>query len=261
MYYCQDWKKGNDEKTSQPVAAIPEMDEIHAGALAPKFVFDAKAEPEPASDDRGVYLKRLICVLCQRFVVLSRPQEPRSLDESGGVPETGAQYAWRYWDNRRHVHEVPLVEFRDSAGTFAMNEALVHTGTIQYRDVEKATMLHGMPPGDFAPPDGAPMWMRVVSGRPDGSSWSERTDLASFLDHAWSFRHHGTTRVPLWDANLFLLAGLAGVPPNKTCRACMNRVEASLRRCTRCKLVYYCRDGNCQREDWKDHKNMCNYFK
>lgn len=176
------------------------------------------------------------------------------------MPEEGTRYWWRYWDNDENVYQVMFEKFRDSAETFGMYGPYCMNPYPSYRRLSEVTEMHGMPPGVFSPPKGgAPIWMRVEASMT--ASGKEQTSLASFFDHAWSFTYHGTTRVHLWDANLLVLAGLAGVPQEKICRGCANHVESALRRCNRCKLVYYCHDGHCQQEDWSDHKQMCNYFK
>jgi len=267
LYYAAywDWKEGSiDERDPDHAPQIYEddMDLMHSGALAPKFVFAHEVQNEPALDDQQVYLRRFISFLCNRFVLLSKPGEDDSLADSSGMPYPGTRYWWRYWDNQENVYQIMLEHpFQDSAGTFPMTCNKVRgEKRPQYRTLEDATARHGMPPGDFCPPDDAPPWMRVRTdpNQPE----TECTDKASFLDHMWSFTHHGTTRVPLWDANLMILGRLAGVPETKTCRACCNRADqAILRRCARCKLVYYCKDGRCQRKDWPNHKQMCNYFK
>ena len=263
LYFCKgwEWKEGSTDefdKDHKILIEIPEMDDIHRGALAPKFVFLNEATNEPQNDVIDVYMRRLICILCKRFVIISRPSEGDSLVETQGMPDPGTRYWWRYWNNEGNIYQVTFEKFRDAAGTYRMCDDLALGQRPQYRSLEDATEIHGMPPGDFSPPDGAPMWMRVQAGM--SASQTEVTDCASFFDHAWSFTYHGTTRVSLWDANLLILAALAGVPEDKRCRGCSNHVERALRRCTRCKLVYYCKDGLCQREDWPDHKKMCNYF-
>ena len=280
-YYCKDWK-WKDGSTSEfddghtVIAELPEMDQIHAGALAPKFVFENERVQNESSDDHSWYMKRFICCLCKRFVILSRPSEGTSLDESCGMPQVGARYWWRYWDNYKNVYQVPFTKFRDSAGATTISSSTscgmdpstsMDNPHPTYRDLEEATIHHGMPPGEFTPPDNAPMWMRVTAAEDTSTTTSgeeptkEVTDHSSFFDHMWSFTYHDTTRVGLWDANLLILQGLAGVPPTKRCRSCWNHVRSSLTRCGRCKLVYYCKHGPCQKDDWKDHKKMCNYFK
>ena len=278
-YYCKDWKwrEGSTSEFDdghEVIAEIPEMDQIHAGALAPKFVFENDRVQTECNDDHSWYMKRFMCFLCKRFVILSRPSEGTSLDESCGMPQVGARYWWRYWDNYKNVYQVPFTKFRDSAGTTITSSSMDNIESKSsmnpyptYKDLEDATRYHGMPPGEFTPPDDAPMWMRVIEEQEEdhdnsgGGGEKEVTDHSSFFDHMWSFTYHDTTRVALWDANLLLLQGLAGVPPTKRCRSCWNHLPKMLQRCGRCKLVYYCKHGPCQKDDWKDHKKMCNYFK
>ena len=235
--------------------------DLHPGSLAPKFVFESKAKNESQNDGMEVYIRRLISILCRRFVVISRPSASGSerLEESNGLPQEGTRYWWRYWDNEGNVYQVIMEKFRDSAGTMrARGRFPLETNTC--RDLEEATWSHGMPPGDFEPAgDGNMIWMRINASMT--SSGKEYTDLGAFFDHAWSFVHHGTTRVHLWDASLHILSGLAGYDEEeKLCRNCRNHVERVLLRCSRCKLVYYCNNGSCQREDWHSHKKMCRYF-
>jgi len=257
-----DWKEeSNDEfdPLHTPLIDVDEMDIIHAGALAPKFVFTNKVQTEPQYDDKDVYTRRLMSVLCNRFVILPRPSHGSAIEETAGMPEPGNCYWWRYWDNDDNVYQSAFQKFRDAAGTYRMVDALAKGQRISYRKLEDATERHGMPPGDFDPPDDAPMWMRVRAdaAKPE----TEMTDCSSFFDHMWSFTYHGTTRVALWDANLIILSRLAGFPEQKKCRSCENHIERMLRRCARCKLVHYCKEGSCQRDDWLDHKKMCNCFK
>jgi hypothetical protein len=239
------------------IIVVPAPEHMHPGALAPKFVFEADAENEPAADGMSVYMRRLICILCKRFVIISRPNDDDALVTNEGMPQDGTRYWWRYWDNQGNVYQVNNEKFRDSAGTMR-GDHMYGLPRPTYRDLREATSMHGMPPGDFNPPVGE-MWMRIPASMT--SIGEEYTDLSSFFDHAWSFTHHGTTRVPLWDACLMHLSGLAGLPPKIVCRSCVNTVEHSLRRCSRCKLVHYCNNNYCQREDWPEHKRMCKYFK
>ena len=100
-------------------------------------------------------MQRLICILCRRFVILSRLREPNSLEESEGMPQQGTRYWWRYLDNQQNVFEVRFKKFRDSAGTFDMLDAFV-TGRIPYWNLETATQEHGIPPGEFQSPPPVP---------------------------------------------------------------------------------------------------------
>jgi len=40
------------------------------------------------------------------------------------------------------------------------------------------------------------------------------------------------------------------------CANCQEKL-INLAKCTRCKFLHYC-SKNCQKEDWKDHKLVCN---
>jgi hypothetical protein len=262
LFFAEGWEVEEDKpewSTDNRIRIVPseEDDMIHRGALAPRFVFEASVTNEPRDDDMNVYMRRLVCVLCKRFVIISRPSADgsESLAETEGMPREGTRYWWRYWDNEGNVYQVNMEKFRDSAGTLRDSYGFRQN----YRDLKEATYYHGMPPGDFEPVAGL-AWMRV-SGSVN-STGKECTDLSGFLDHAWSFVHHGTTRIPLWDASLKILSRLAGVPEEKYCHHCANHVEHVLGKCSRCKLVYYCKMNVsfCQREDWPDHKKMCKYF-
>ncbi|KNG50777.1 ankyrin repeat and mynd domain-containing protein [Stemphylium lycopersici] len=41
---------------------------------------------------------------------------------------------------------------------------------------------------------------------------------------------------------------------SKPCTTCSG--QPARRRCSRCKAAYYC-DRNCQKSDWKSHRNVC----
>jgi hypothetical protein len=47
---------------------------------------------------------------------------------------------------------------------------------------------------------------------------------------------------------------LNGSFTSKPCTTCSG--EPARRRCSRCKAAYYC-DRNCQKSDWKTHRNVC----
>jgi len=267
LFFGQSWNGFDGEellaKTLQvtPASNVPD---IHRGALAPKFVFENEASNEPVDDDMSVYMKRLICILCGRFVVISRPSasDYEDIENSDGVPQDGVRYWWRYWDNERNIYQVNSEKFRDSAGTVSEFDDDMLCGGYAFtsRNLREATYLHGRAPGDFAPAgsDEIPPWMRAAASIT--YMGKECTDCSGFFDHAWSFCHHGTTRVPLWDASLFRLAQLAGVPPMQFCRSCGN--THGILRCARCRLVLYCNNRKfCQKEDWPKHKKVCNYFK
>ena len=70
---------------------------FHAGAVAPYWVFAARAEaPSP---DVETYMERLHAALSGRFVVMQRPDAtPReTLKATKGVPHQGVGYTWRWW--------------------------------------------------------------------------------------------------------------------------------------------------------------------
>ncbi|KAJ5028762.1 zinc finger domain-containing protein [Bipolaris maydis] len=47
---------------------------------------------------------------------------------------------------------------------------------------------------------------------------------------------------------------LNGALTSKPCTTCSG--QHARRRCSRCKAAYYC-DRNCQKSDWKTHRNIC----
>ncbi|EOA88138.1 uncharacterized protein SETTUDRAFT_108236 [Exserohilum turcica Et28A] len=47
---------------------------------------------------------------------------------------------------------------------------------------------------------------------------------------------------------------LNGSLTSKPCTTCSG--QHARRRCSRCKAAYYC-DRNCQKSDWKTHRNIC----
>jgi hypothetical protein len=263
LYFGEGWEcqTGVPEfHQGNKIIVVPAPEDMHRGAVAPKFVFEADAENEPVSDGMSVYMRRLICILCKRFVIISRPNDDDALVRNQGMPQDGTRYWWRYWDNQGNVYQVNNEKFRNSAGPMRgdqLNE-IMYGIPPSYRDLREATFMHGMPPGDFYPTVGE-AWMRMPASMT--SIGEECTNRSSFFDHAWSFTHHGTTLVPLWDACLMHLSALAGGSPEMFCRSCVNTVEDALRRCSRCKLVHYCNNNFCQREDWPEHKRICKYFK
>jgi MYND finger len=268
LYFGESWKDYDaklGELVVETLEAVPASGlSMHPGALAPRFVFEQKATNEPLDDDMDVYMKRLICILCGRFVVISRPSasdDEKLQSGDAGVPQGGVRYWWRYWDNEGNIYQVAMEKFRDAVGTQREQENIMLGGSYSTRNVREATDTHGRPPGDFrltTEAIGVP-WLRIPADMT--SSGKEYTNLSSFFDHAWSFKYHGTTRVSLWDASLMHLARLAGVPPDPSCRSCGNTY--GLLRCARCKLVNYCGSNGkfCQRDDWKQHKKVCNFFK
>lgn len=108
----------------------------------------------------NIYMKRLICILCKIFVVISRPRalDGEELATDGGIPQAGVRYWWRYWDNKRNVYQMIMGKFRDSAGTMSN----ISDASIKYRNLEEATMLYGMPPEDFKSGGGVNLWMCVA---------------------------------------------------------------------------------------------------
>lgn len=43
---------------------------------------------------------------------------------------------------------------------------------------------------------------------------------------------------------------------HKLCHACCKHLEGQMKRCTRCKSVWYC-SQTCQKQDWPSHKGSC----
>ena len=48
----------------------------------------------------------------------------------------------------------------------------------------------------------------------------------------------------------------AGRVDRRRCANCDQTFDRALRACARCKVVYYC-SRECQRADWRSHKNVC----
>ncbi|KAL7552736.1 hypothetical protein ACHAWF_015974 [Thalassiosira exigua] len=268
LFYAKGWEYDDNypewDTEHQKIVAAPKdkWNDMVRLSLAPKFVFDSKATNEPSDDCMDdVYMKRLICVLCRRFVVIPRPSDPKhEFENDGGMPQDGKRYWWRYWDNEGNVWQVNMTKWRGSADEPDNVFRPMMTGQVHsFEDLEDATAEHGYPPGEFEVSDGNVVWMRVPSNMT--SSGKEYTDLSAFFDHAFAFIHSGSTRVLLWDANLNKMAQQAGYIDSfedKFCNNCAN--PFGVLRCNRCKISYYCNNGTCQREDWPHHKKMCKYF-
>jgi hypothetical protein len=68
LYFAQDWLGENGKET---IEYGPPPENMHRGALAPAWVFQATPLQE-ANDDLETYMRRLICALTGRFVFRGR---------------------------------------------------------------------------------------------------------------------------------------------------------------------------------------------
>ena len=165
LFYAKSWIYDNNFPEwgeEQTVVVAPKSPDdsgmsfdMHRLALAPKYVFETKnVINETKADGMDIYMKRLICILCRRFVIMPRPslseEEFEIWHEDSGVPNEGARYWWRYWDNEGNVWQVNRTKFTDSVGGkddffYSMATGQPHT----YKTLEEATIIHGNPPGEF----------------------------------------------------------------------------------------------------------------
>jgi hypothetical protein len=195
LYFAQDWLGENGKET---IEYGPPPENMHRGALAPAWVFQATPLQE-ANDDLETYMRRLICALTGRFVCISRTDasEQENLRSSGGIPRSLVRYWWRYWDNEHTVYEITWEKWR---------------GSLHNIHPEEATELYGILPGDFA--EGKQTWMRMHQCSDMYQSWGPLvTDLSTFWESMFIWKFRGTTGIPMWDQSLDKLADLAGIPP------------------------------------------------
>ena len=86
---------------------IPAPVGMHRGALAPAWVFQVKEEgknlfrEEDSPETMDLYQRRLLSLLCGRFVITTRPGATHAerLETSHGIPQDQTRYWWRYWEN------------------------------------------------------------------------------------------------------------------------------------------------------------------
>jgi hypothetical protein len=176
----------------ETLEAAPAPNDMHPGACAPKWVFDAVVVSKSTDKEDNIesYQRRLICALTGRFVCITEvgAMDGETLLCAKGKPRVSVRYTWRYWDNKGNVYEDTMQQYRDS---------------VRHPDFVRGENFGGLP-GDFS---AGAAWMRCSLGF-EGCS----TRVADLWDTMWNFRFRGTTTVRIWDQCLVLLASSAGVP-------------------------------------------------
>jgi hypothetical protein len=141
---------------------------MHEGALAPADVFRTMPSEIKVEDNMDSYLKRLICVVTGRFVLIDRTGSgcDDDLQSSSGKPEIGQRYRWRYWDNLGNVY--------DDHG----NEWRAEFNSNNMKDWDDMIEDAGVLPVDFR--TGLRTWMRYDTTPNFGSSFSSSTSNVIF---------------------------------------------------------------------------------
>lgn len=168
----------------------------------------------------------------------------QSLLATDGNPEAGIRYWWRYWDNNMNVYEVSMEKFRDGAGTTAYNYINLIDASINYRSLlREATEIGGMASGG------------------DNIYGCDFLLVSFFITRGNSFI--AVQHESYFGTLVFIIIETcdAGNEGQKEYNSCSNHVEHVLQQCSRCKLVFYCNNGYCQKEDWWRHSKICKYFK
>ena len=152
-------------------------------------------------------MKRLICAVTGRFVVIQRPDagKDETLTSTNGRPFQGVKYKYRYWDNHGNVYDTVIAKCRQTM-KWGMGG---HSGNfVDWQEL----VDDGMLPGDFRVNTKMQMWMRYESG--------EKSDIndAEFWDNIYLWSHDGTTYCSEWDQRLTGLAQSAGVPIESICK-------------------------------------------
>ena len=206
LFFCafENYDKSTDYwGENATMKAVPAPAGMHRGALAPKWVFETEATPfeEGAEKSLDAYMKRLICVVTGRFVVIERPDayDSEKLESTNGKPMQGAKYRYRYWDNNGHVYDTTIAKCRQ-------NMKWLMGGDTEKNVSWTELIEDGMLPGDFRLDTKMPLWMRHRPGET-----SEIND-GEFWDTVYLWAHDGTTYCSEWDQRLVGLAKSAGVP-------------------------------------------------
>ncbi|GFH47475.1 hypothetical protein CTEN210_03950 [Chaetoceros tenuissimus] len=200
-------------KSNDIVAHSADGLDMHQGCLAPKWVFEKKPIEISREDQQSLdtYMKRLICAVTGRFVVIDHSEY---FVEQKGIPQVGDRYLWRYWDNEGNVYDDKGFKWTtyppsDQRAKKQDSDSFDR----QYWDIE-CMKFWGALPGDFR--EGKPIWM-CVSSQCDpsfmgyGLQYSDYDITREFWDNIWSWRFNGTTSYTQWDKRLVKLAETAGV--------------------------------------------------
>jgi len=203
LYFARDW-----DSAGKFIVFIPVTDDMHTGALAPKWVFET-AEPiqeRPSDNSMATYQRRLLSFLCGRFVCITRPDADSKgwLQSSKGVPQSGASYYWRYWDNEQNVYEIQMQPWRRNipkdGDIFRYNNVALN---------ERNESQHSAP-GDWSADQA---WLRTSNEKAGGENGSggASTNLPEFLEYLWMWKHQRTTLIRSWDLALDQLELSAGI--------------------------------------------------
>ena len=201
LYFCEVGESTDYWGEDAKLKAIPPTQNMHRWALAPKLVFETSASKIGDEKSLEAYMKRLICAVSGRFVVIDRcgASEDESLTSSDGQPNPAVKYRYRYWDNHGNVYDTIIAKCRQTIKW--------EMGGRVDKDVGWENLMdHGMMPGDFRTDQNMPVWMRVHPGK------VSVIDDSGFWDSIYLWAHDGTTYCSEWDQRLAGLAKLAGVP-------------------------------------------------
>lgn len=216
LYYSEPiWRPDDYWGEKCRIKAVPVPDGMHDGALAATWVFETMpSDLSRGEDNMDSYMKRLICAVTGRFVLIERPDanDGETLVSTSGKPKPGVRYRWRFWDNTGKVYDDLAVKYMEtffSSTTHSWDEVAGGCGIL---------------PGDFRP--GLTTWMRFSTENFDPfyimgldpvdvqAKGKMATNLNDFWECMWKWKHDGSTTVPEWDERLHMLARSAGVPPD-----------------------------------------------